>query len=161
MRLSALSAVLAGSCATGNMGGAAPYRQPTTAAAATAAEEPYRPYGPGAYGRGPYGYGPGMMGRMGPGMMTGPAYYQQTPQTEQTTQPPSSGAQLVAEYCSQCHALPSATQHTPTQWPAVVSRMQGYIQASSAQIVRPSSSQIATMVHYLERHAALDQMAKR
>lgn len=34
-------------------------------------------------------------------------------------------AELFGRTCSRCHALPSPTQHTPSQWPAVVARMRG------------------------------------
>ena len=37
--------------------------------------------------------------------------------------PASRGAQLVAQYCEQCHALPSPAMHSATDWPRVVRRM--------------------------------------
>jgi mono/diheme cytochrome c family protein len=37
--------------------------------------------------------------------------------------PQSRGAQLLAEYCAQCHSLPAPTQHSATDWPSVVRRM--------------------------------------
>lgn len=37
--------------------------------------------------------------------------------------PQSHGAQLLAEYCAQCHSLPAPTQHSATDWPSVVRRM--------------------------------------
>ena len=38
-------------------------------------------------------------------------------------EPASPGAQLVGRYCPQCHALPSSTMHSATDWPRVVRRM--------------------------------------
>jgi cytochrome c5 len=37
--------------------------------------------------------------------------------------PNSVGAGLLATYCGQCHALPSPTAHSATDWPGVVRRM--------------------------------------
>jgi cytochrome c5 len=35
----------------------------------------------------------------------------------------SVGAELVAKYCAQCHALPTPSAHSATDWPRVVRRM--------------------------------------
>jgi len=35
----------------------------------------------------------------------------------------SPGAQLVVQYCQQCHALPSPAMHSATDWPRVLRRM--------------------------------------
>ena len=37
--------------------------------------------------------------------------------------PDSRGAQLVLQYCTACHALPSPRAHSATDWPRVVRRM--------------------------------------
>jgi len=37
--------------------------------------------------------------------------------------PASAGATLVAQYCGQCHALPSPRMHSATDWPRVLRRM--------------------------------------
>ena len=37
--------------------------------------------------------------------------------------PASQGATLVAQYCAQCHMLPSPSMHSATDWPGVVRRM--------------------------------------
>lgn len=37
--------------------------------------------------------------------------------------PQSRGAQLVIQYCSQCHSLPTPTMHSATDWPSVARRM--------------------------------------
>jgi mono/diheme cytochrome c family protein len=38
-------------------------------------------------------------------------------------EPASPGAHLVAQYCGQCHALPSPAMHSATDWPRVLRRM--------------------------------------
>lgn len=37
--------------------------------------------------------------------------------------PQSRGAQLLIQYCAQCHALPAPTTHSATDWPSVARRM--------------------------------------
>ena len=37
--------------------------------------------------------------------------------------PQSRGAQLVIQYCTQCHPLPTPTMHSATDWPSVARRM--------------------------------------
>lgn len=37
--------------------------------------------------------------------------------------PQSRGAQLVIQFCSQCHSLPTPTMHSATDWPSVARRM--------------------------------------
>jgi cytochrome c5 len=38
-------------------------------------------------------------------------------------EPNSRGAQVLATYCAQCHALPAPTAHSATDWPGVTRRM--------------------------------------
>jgi mono/diheme cytochrome c family protein len=38
-------------------------------------------------------------------------------------EPASRGALLVAQYCGQCHALPTPSAHSATDWPSVARRM--------------------------------------
>ena len=38
-------------------------------------------------------------------------------------EPASPGARLVADYCGQCHPLPSPAMHSATDWPRVLRRM--------------------------------------
>lgn len=40
----------------------------------------------------------------------------------------SSGAQLVARYCSQCHGIPSPASHAAEDWPATMRRMLVHIE---------------------------------
>lgn len=69
----------------------------------------------------------------------------------------SQGAQLVAKYCSQCHAAPSPSIHTKEEWSQVTSRMSGHIdqQANSAwaNVQVPSASDLDTIGQYLGKHA--------
>ena len=37
--------------------------------------------------------------------------------------PQSRGAQLVIQFCTQCHSLPAPTMHSATDWPSVARRM--------------------------------------
>jgi anaerobic ribonucleoside-triphosphate reductase len=36
--------------------------------------------------------------------------------------------------CSQCHAPPIADQHSAAEWPAVIARMVGYMQANNKMV---------------------------
>ena len=38
-------------------------------------------------------------------------------------EPNSKGAQLLGQYCAQCHSLPSPAMHSATDWPSIVRRM--------------------------------------
>jgi cytochrome c5 len=38
-------------------------------------------------------------------------------------EPNSKGAQLVVQYCAQCHAFPTPGMHSATDWPSIVRRM--------------------------------------
>lgn len=43
-------------------------------------------------------------------------------------------AALYAAKCGACHAVPSPTGHTPKEWPAVVSRMEGHMAHHSSMM---------------------------
>lgn len=70
----------------------------------------------------------------------------------------SQGALLVATYCSQCHATPSPSIHTQTEWTQVTSRMREHIdqQANGAgpDVKVPNASELAEITEYLGKHAA-------
>ena len=69
--------------------------------------------------------------------------------------PNSTGAQLVAKHCAQCHALPLPTMHSSTDWPSVARRMwlreDGL--ASSLGVAAPSTSERYLMLEYLTGNA--------
>lgn len=71
----------------------------------------------------------------------------------------SKGARLVSKYCSQCHAVPSPSIHTPKEWSEVTARMQKHIgdqvQPSTGSTVKiPSAEELAAITKYLGQHAA-------
>jgi len=53
--------------------------------------------------------------------------------------------------CAQCHALPAPTQHTAGEWPHVVKRMTGNMQAMNVPV--PDSQTLESILSYLEKHA--------
>lgn len=69
----------------------------------------------------------------------------------------SRGARLVSRYCSQCHATPSPTLHTHSEWTAVTQRMSTHIgQAevpAGSDVLVPSTSELDALTDYLRRHA--------
>ena len=71
---------------------------------------------------------------------------------------PSPHAQLVATYCSQCHAAPSPSLHRQTEWLQVTSRMRGHIYdragGAGAGIRVPSAGELETIEDYLVANAA-------
>lgn len=70
--------------------------------------------------------------------------------------PSSEGARLVGTYCSQCHAAPSPSLHSASEWSAVAVRMRGHMQdaGGAGQGVKiPTAGEFATIVDYLGKHA--------
>jgi cytochrome c2 len=65
--------------------------------------------------------------------------------------PESRGAVFFKEFCSQCHALPDPKLHTPKEWPAVVEKMRGFMQAMDKKAM--TGSEEKEIVGYLESHA--------
>lgn len=63
----------------------------------------------------------------------------------------SQEAKLFAQKCSQCHALPSPSQHTASQWPSVVNRMRQHIIQNHLSLTEEQAKEISD---YLEKHAA-------
>lgn len=65
--------------------------------------------------------------------------------------PQSHGAQLMFQYCTQCHSLPTPTMHSATDWPSVARRMWLRMEmlppAVGVQV--PSASDRYTMLTYL------------
>ena len=90
-------------------------------------------------------------GPMGPGMM-----WQPMPGAGATSplpEPGSTGATLVATYCTQCHAAPSPTFHTASEWASVTNRMQLHMTSGPAGIKIPSEEEMRTILAYMQRHA--------
>lgn len=67
----------------------------------------------------------------------------------------SVGAQLVAKYCAQCHALPTPSAHSATDWPAVARRMwlrmDQLPKTTGVQV--PLMGERAQMLNYLTEYA--------
>jgi len=67
----------------------------------------------------------------------------------------SVGAELVAKYCDQCHALPTPTAHSATDWPRVVRRM--WLRMDRLPEVfgvqTPLAGERAQMLNYLTEYA--------
>ncbi|MFQ5487682.1 MAG: c-type cytochrome [Gammaproteobacteria bacterium] len=78
--------------------------------------------------------------------------------------PQSSGARLLARYCTQCHELPSPGMHTAQEWPPVVARMnrrmrkmsgRGMMGGMMGRTAAPSDNERREIVEYLQRHAQM------
>jgi cytochrome c553 len=69
--------------------------------------------------------------------------------------PQSAGAQLLKQYCAQCHSPPAPGLHTADQWPGVVARMSWRAQLLRGQMgVRPlPAAATAQITAYLQQHA--------
>lgn len=69
--------------------------------------------------------------------------------------PQAPGAQLLKQYCTQCHHAPAPGLHTADQWPGVVARMSWRAQQlRGAMGVRPlPPNAIAQITAYLQQHA--------
>ncbi len=74
---------------------------------------------------------------------------------ESLPEPNAAGAKLLAQYCTQCHALPSPSMHGAVDWPAVTRRMWVRIDmmAGGLGIQIPSTAERAQLLGYLQRHA--------
>lgn len=68
--------------------------------------------------------------------------------------PQSAGAQELQHFCTACHALPSPTSHSATDWPAVVRRMwlrMGRLQGYTVPV--PETGDRIVMLEYLMNNA--------
>jgi cytochrome c5 len=65
--------------------------------------------------------------------------------------PQSRGAQLMIQFCSQCHSLPTPTMHSATDWPSVARRMWLRMEMlpASVGVQVPSASDRYTILTYL------------
>lgn len=74
-------------------------------------------------------------------------------------EPESEGAQLLQQFCIQCHYLYGPGLHSAEEWPAVVTRMNRRIQMMGGRRMMmgtteaPSQEQLAIIVDYLQKHA--------
>ena len=69
----------------------------------------------------------------------------------------SRGATLLTLYCMQCHDLPTPAMHTASEWPDIVSRMQGYLKANLggmlSRAMMPPKKDWMTLANYLNENA--------
>ncbi|HVM43356.1 MAG TPA: hypothetical protein VMT77_07610 [Gemmatimonadales bacterium] len=74
---------------------------------------------------------------------------------ESLPEPASPGAKILAQYCSQCHALPSPAMHAAVEWPQVARRMwlRLDMMAGSLGVQSPSTAERAELLTYLQAHA--------
>ncbi len=74
---------------------------------------------------------------------------------ESLPEPDAAGAQVLRQYCTQCHALPSPAMHGAVDWPAVTRRMWVRIDmmAGGLGVRSPSTAERAQLLGYLQRHA--------
>lgn len=63
----------------------------------------------------------------------------------------SAGARLLQAYCSECHGVPSPTDHIAAHWPNVVERMQTHRIQTAYEAVPDKDKQI--IVSYLQKYA--------
>ena len=119
------------------------------------------PYGSGMMGVISRGHMKEMMqemisGRLPPGI-----------KPESLPEPASPGARLLAQYCTQCHNLPSPTMHAAEEWPVVESRMfsrmkmmhgmrgmmGGMMRRRMMDLEAPSKQEEEAILAYLQQHA--------
>jgi len=76
-------------------------------------------------------------------------------QPESLPEPASPGAKILAQYCTQCHALPSPSMHGPVDWPGVARRMWVRIDmmAGLLGVQSPSTAERSQLLAYLQAHA--------
>jgi hypothetical protein len=84
-------------------------------------------------------------------------------EARQLPEPKSRGAQLILQYCVQCHNLPNPAMHHAARWPGVVYRMVPRMQGKGnlgklmadmmAGVQSPSPDEVKILVAYLRKHA--------
>ncbi len=84
-------------------------------------------------------------------------------ETGQLPQPESRGAQLMLQYCVQCHNLPNPAMHQAGKWPTVLDRMVVRMQGKGnmgtlmrdmmAGVAAPSEEETKFLRAYLKRNA--------
>jgi cytochrome c2 len=81
----------------------------------------------------------------------------------QLPQPASRGAELVVQYCVQCHNLPNPAMHHAAKWPGIVERMALRMRGRGnmgvlmkelmAGVEAPSEEEAKILLAYLQQHA--------
>jgi cytochrome c5 len=70
----------------------------------------------------------------------------------------SQGARLVATICSQCHAPPSPSLHTRSEWAEVTARMRQHMQqqanAAGSGVKIPSAAELDKITRYLAEYSS-------
>jgi len=89
----------------------------------------------------------------------------------QLPEPASRGAELVVQYCVQCHNLANPAMHNPEKWPGVVDRMVVRMKGRGnmgelmkemmAGVQAPTDEEEKVLVAYLQRHGQRAIDAKR
>ncbi|HEX9579991.1 MAG TPA: hypothetical protein VF970_02715 [Gemmatimonadales bacterium] len=69
--------------------------------------------------------------------------------------PGSEGAALVAKYCSMCHAMPTPSLHSATDWPSVLRRMWLRMERvdTTFHVPVPTPGERVAMLQYMLNHA--------
>ena len=70
-------------------------------------------------------------------------------------EPNSRGAQLVAQFCAQCHHLPTPQMHSATDWPSIARRMWLRTEwlSPTLGVKVPTMAERFAMLDYLTTHA--------
>ncbi len=70
-------------------------------------------------------------------------------------EPNSKGAQLLAQYCAQCHNLPTPLMHSATDWPSIARRMWLRMEwlPASLGVKVPTMAERFAMLDYLNSNA--------
>jgi len=64
--------------------------------------------------------------------------------------PESEGARLLQRFCERCHVLPDPRQHSAAEWPGVVEKMKGHMEAMGKPL--PDNKTLRDIVGFLQRH---------
>jgi len=78
---------------------------------------------------------------------------------QQLPEPDTTGADLMVNYCTQCHELPGPGRHTASEWPMVLNNMFILMDVANqfgglmGNIKAPNQTQRAQLQTYLEKHA--------
>lgn len=65
-----------------------------------------------------------------------------------TASAPAPGLLETQRICTQCHALPSPSQHHPAAWSSIVARMEGLMRASNRPT--PNQTEREAIIGYLQ-----------